>query len=120
MRVGDSIWYCLRINKDEPKDEPIYGKPIEVKTKFGYCTVIDKSGTSDIMQFGEKTSSYATMILQPYKKWKDIFDVNDLLYINGAEPSEDEEWYGERANYRVDNVGYGNLRMNVTLKRTTE
>lgn len=110
MRVGDSVWYCTG-NNDE------FNPPIEIRTRLGHFTVMGKSGYSDIVEFGDKISSYLTAIAQPYRVWCDVFSEGDLFYCNGAKPSSDEEYYGQNANYVVDNVDYGNERIKLTLKK---
>lgn len=119
MRVGDSIWYCKKL--DEPDDVGNeFGSPIEVKTALNHFTVMGKSGYSDIIEFGDSVSSYLTAIAQPYARWENEFHSGDLFYCNGAKPSESEDYYGQNANYTVDSIDYGNLRIKLTLKKVAE
>lgn len=116
MRVGESVWFCKRLrNPDEDGNE--FAKPIEIKTKLMYFTVMGKKGFSEIENLGDTSSSSLTAVAQPYDLWKDVFHNNDLFYCNGAEPVETEEYYGQLANYRVSDVDFGNMRIKLTLDR---
>ncbi len=114
MKIGKSVWYCKKLDNGE------YDEPVEIVTRCGYFTVMGKSGYNDIIQFGENISSYLTAIAQPYDLWENTFDNGDLFYCNGNAPSAKEEWYGENANYVVDNVDYGNMRIKLTLKKVVK
>lgn len=111
MKIGDSVWFCKKVDKSK------YSEPVEIVTRCNYFTVMGKSGYNDIIQFGEKISSYLTAIAQPYDLWKDTFKNGDLFYCNGAKPSESENWKGEKSNYIIDDVDYGNRRIKLTLKK---
>lgn len=114
MKIGRSVWYCKKQKNGN------YGKPKEIVTRANYFTVMGKSGYSDLIQFGNQVSSFLTAIAQPYEMWENTFEEGDLFYCNGAKPSDDEEWYGEKANYVVDDVDYGNIRIKITLKKVAE
>lgn len=118
MRVGESIWYCQKLI--QPVEEQTHSAPIEVVTRFGYFTVMGKSGYEDIIDIGADTSSRLTVIAQPYNTWKNTFKNGDLFYVNGVEPSEDEDFYGQNANYRVADVDYGNIRIKLRLEKVAE
>ena len=119
MKIDEVIWYCKKLNKPDI-DGNDYSKPIEIITALHNFTVMGKSGYSDIIEFGENINSYLTAIAQPYEKWVNEFHNGDLFYCNGAYPDEDEDYYGQNANYVVDNVDYGNLRIKLTLKKVAE
>lgn len=112
MRVGEKIWYCKRIDGES------YAAPVEVVTRLGYMTVVDRSGSWNIADVGEHTERYASVVAQPYSKWAGVFSEGDLFYINGAKPSDEEDYYGQNANYSVDFVDNGNFRIRLILKRT--
>lgn len=116
MKVGDSVWYCKKL-AEPSSDGNMYSAPIEVKTSLGIFTVVDSRGYLDILEFGNDVKKYATAIAQPYERWKNEFAEGDLFYCNGNQPSENEDFYGEKANFVVDNVDYGNLRIKLTLKK---
>ena len=119
MRVGDSVWVCKKL--DEPtEDGQQFAAPVEIKTAFGRFTVMGKSGYNDILEFGENISQYLTAIAQPYAMWADKFNPGDLFYCDGNAPTDLEEFYGQNANYVVDYVGYGNIRIKLTLKRVVD
>lgn len=119
MRVGESVWWCKKQAPNE-NGEVQYAAPEEIKTAFQSFTVMGKSGYSDILEFGENISQYLTAIAQPYEKWQGKFSVGDLFYCDHNAPSNDEEFYGQKANYVVDYVDYGNIRIKLTLKRIVD
>lgn len=112
MRMSEKIWYCKRIDNDA------YSEPVEITTRLGYFTVVDRSGDWNTAEVGEYTERYASCVAQPYAKWAGVFSEGDLFYINGAKPSDEEEYYGQNANYSVDFVDNGNFRIRLILKRT--
>ena len=119
MRVGDKVWYCKKLEQPS-EDGQLFAEPKEIQTAFGYFTVMSSSGHTSVLQFGKDIKDYLTVIAQPYGLWFDRFDYGDLFYCNGAKPSETEEYYGQKANYVVDDINFGNIRMKLTLKRIIE
>lgn len=120
MKIDESVWWCKRLPPDDTNDEVHYAAPVEIKTALRYFTVMGKSGYSDLLEFGENISQYLTAIAQPYETWKGKFSVGDLFYCDHNEPNESEEFYGQKANYAVDYVDYGNVRIKLTLKRIAD
>lgn len=118
MRIGDSCWFCKKLDKEI--DGQFYAKPQEIVTRARYFTVMGKSGNSDIVDLGLDEQSRLTAIAQPYARWKDTFSNGDLFYVNGLKPSEDEDYYGQNANYRVADVDYGNSRIRLRLEKVAE
>lgn len=118
MKVGDKIWYCSKL--DALTNGVQYGIPKEIKTRLRYFTVMERSGAMDIIELGNQVTSYLTAVAQPYLMWQDVFKNGDLFYVNGATPSESERFYGQNANYIVDNVGYGNIGIKLSLKRVAK
>lgn len=119
MKIGESVWFCKKLEQEDENGEQ-FKKPEEIKTRLKYFTVMGKKGTSDIENLGDTSSSSLTCIAQPYDLWKDVFHDNDLFYCNGAKPSENEDYYGQLANYRVDDVDYGNMRIKLTLTKVVD
>lgn len=119
MRVGDSVWYCSKLPQPTA-DGQQFAAPVEIRTAFGRFTVMGKSGYNDILEFGENISQYLTVIAQPYAVWVDKFNVGDLFYCDGNAPTDREEYYGQNANYVVDCVDRGNVRIKLTLKRVVD
>ena len=116
MRIGDKVWYCLKLETPDSNGEE-YSEAIGVVTRPMHFTVMSKNGYTDIMELGERVKDYLTVIAQPYNAWKNVFHEGDLFYCNGAKPNESENWHGEQANYVVDNVDYGNISIKLTLKK---
>ncbi len=114
MKIGQSVWYCKKLKNGG------YSEPKQIVTRAGFFTVMGKSGYSDIIEFGNRISSYLTAIAQPYEMWEEEFSSGDLFYCNGKKPSAEEDWYGQNANYVVDDIDYGNVRIKLTLKKVEE
>lgn len=119
MKVGESVWFCKKKNSVNSVEEQ-YEQPIEIKTAFHHFTIMSKSGNSDILEFGLEIKNYLTAIAQPYEKWAQTFNVGDLFYCNGQKPSETEEYYGQNANYVIDDVAFGNIAIKLTLKKVVD
>ena len=122
MRIGDNIWYCHRIDKQNAEIEE-FEEPIKdtlrmpsVISPIG-ITVQPKNGFTDRLAEGETTQSTQRVILQPYSYWNGKFKIGDLFYIDGVKPSADEDYYGQNANYMVENVALQNLAIELSLKK---
>lgn len=116
MRFGDSVWYCSRLATPDENGEE-FSPPVEIKTRKMYFTVMSRSANSGIAEFGDITDEKLRCIAQPYRLWANMFKAGDLFYCNGAKPSENEEYYGQNANYVVDGVPLGNLVVTINLER---
>lgn len=118
MRIGDSCWHCKVL--DNISDIEKYDKPYEIITKLRYFTIMGKSGSSEYIDLGLDEQSRLSAIAQPYRLWENVFNVGDVFYVNGNKPSEDEDFYGQLANYIVTNVDYGNARVRLILERISQ
>lgn len=122
MRNGEKIWHCKRLS-EENAEVSEWAKPQEyilhMPRPFSPIgiTVQPKNGFTDRMSYGETTNSDQRVILTPYIYWKDKFQVGDLFYIDGAKPTEDEAYYGEKANYYVEFVALQNQAIELSLKQ---
>ena len=122
MKLGDKIWYCSRIDKDNAEYDE-YDNPVEEFLRLPNfinrtsITVQPKNGFTDRLAEGETNEKTQRVILQPYSYWKGKFKVGDLFYLEGAEPSQDESYNGQNANYIVENVAYQNLAIELSLKK---
>ena len=116
MRIGDSVWYCSKLKEPDENGQE-FAPPKEIKTGIMHFTVMSRSATSDIIDFGDVTDEKLRCIAQPYRAWAGMFKAGDLFYCNGAKPSEDEEYYGQNANYVVDGVPLGNYVVTINLKK---
>lgn len=125
MRIGSKIWYCHRITERNAEIET-FDKPIEETLRMPSVfnsvsiTVQPKNGFTDRLSEGETTQSGQRVILRPYSYWYGKFNIGDVFYLDGAKPSEDEEYYGQNANYTVENVANQNLAIELLLKKTIE
>lgn len=122
MRIGSKIWYCHRITERNAEVET-FEKPIQETLRMPNVfnrvsiTIQPKNGFTDRLSEGETTQSGQRVILRPYDYWYGKFNVGDLFYLDGAKPNEDEEYYGQDANYMVENVANQNLAIELSLKR---
>lgn len=115
MRFGAVIYWCKRLK--EPTDLQEFEAPEAITLRPQHFSVQPASGYSSIQEFGVNISQYQRVICQPYQLWENKFSIGDVFYIDGVEPSEDEQYYGERANYVVDAIAYQNVGIRLTLKR---
>ena len=84
----------LGISIDENGHETVlYDTP-----KLYRINVQPVSSYVDLVEFGEKATVMQRAVID--KKYKDYFKENDLAYLDGATP-DDEEVNGENANYRL-------------------
>ena len=122
MRIGSKIWYCHRIAEQNAEVET-FEKPIEETLRMQNVfnrisiTIMPKNGFTDRLSEGETTQSGQRVILRPSDYWEGKFKVGDLFYLDGAKPNKDEEYYGQDANYMVENVANQNLVIELSLKR---
>lgn len=122
MRNGERIWFCQRI-RHENEEVPTYKAPEEFILRFQTVfspigiTCQPKTGFTDYLEYGETTNSDRRIVLQPYQYWAEKFKVGDIFYIDGAEPSDEEEYYGQLANYYVEFVSKQNEAIVLSLKQ---
>lgn len=125
MKLGTTIWYCHRIKKRNAEYES-FDKPIKeilrMPSVFNRVsiTIQPRNGFTDRPSEGETNQAGERVILQPYDYWNGKFNVGDVFYLYDAKPSDNEEYYGEYANYMVENVGNQNLAIELLLKKIIE
>lgn len=69
MKVGRPVWFCKKLDTPSSSGEE-YAAPQKIITRFMYFTVMGKKGASDIIEFGDTSSSELTCIAQPYELWE--------------------------------------------------
>lgn len=122
MKNGEKIWHYKRINNDN-EETPTYEKPIEYvlrsPTAFSPIgiTCQPKTGYTDMLAYGETTNTDNRIVLQPYTYWKDMFREGDLFCADGAKPTENEDLFGQDANFYVEFVSKQNEAIVLSLKR---
>ena len=122
MRNGEKIWWCKRVYK-ENEELPTYEKPKEFilssPTPFYPMAITcqPKNGSTNYFEYGETTRSDQQIICSPYECWVDKFNEGDIFYVDGAKPTNDEECYGQNANYYVDFVAKQNRAIVLSLKQ---
>lgn len=122
MRNGEKIWFCERVfqrNDEAPK----YKKPEEFTLRSPSAfspvgiTCQPTRGSTEYFEFGETTNSDQRIVLQPYAYWNNKFKKGDIFYIDGEKPTNDEEYYGQNANYYVEFVAKQNEAIVLSLKQ---
>ena len=123
MKWGSKIWWCKRWYV-ENEETPRYEEPQEFITRpHTYLspigmTVMPKTGYTDYFEYGETTNSGQRIVLTPYDYWYGKFSEGDLFYLDGAMPNADEEeTYGQNANYYVELVSNQNEGIVLSLKQ---
>lgn len=123
MKTGSKIWWCKRLETDN-EETPHYEKPQEFilrpPTPFSPIgiTAQPKTGFTDYFDYGETTNSDQRIVLTPYDYWYGKFSKGDLFYLDGAMPNADEEeTYGQNANYYVEFVGNQERGIVLSLKQ---
>lgn len=86
-----------------------YNKPI----KYTF-NIQPAGGDFDIALYGEKISKIYRAIV-PYS-YKDKIKEGDIAYLDGSLP-EEQEPYGDNANYIVDSIRPQNLAMAIYFKK---
>lgn len=149
MRVGASIWHAKRKNKLNAEIGE-YEKPVEIKTRFNYFTVMPASsrGFMEVVKSGETLydtwlaianaryfeDKYGFVLGQSELNSKSVFledkikksfSAGDLFWLDGDTPPHEEQLsetfgYKESATAILDNVALVNLTMTLTLKRNQD
>lgn len=122
MKYGSKIWWCKRFYV-ENEETPHYEKPQEFITRphtlmspIG-ISVMPKNGFTDYLDYGETTNSDQRIVLTPYDYWCGKFSKGDLFYLDGAVPNDNEQTYGQDANYYVEFVANQNVVVVLSLKQ---
>lgn len=122
MREGEKIWYCSRTSEDNAEVDT-YAKPVEEIVRLPSVfnpislTVQPKNGFTDRLAYGETTNKDQRIILTPYTYWHKKFKEGDVFYLDGQKPSEDEEYFGQNANYQVELVANQNEAIELSVKK---
>lgn len=93
------IWIAEKIgtkDDDYGYEVPVYGKP-----KAFEMNVQPISSQADIQEFGENAKQMQKAVIE-LDKYYGKFKEFDVAYLDGASPKgENEDNYGENANYRL-------------------
>lgn len=107
------LWHAKRIY-DENSLIETFEEP--VKYDINYQPM---NGYTDTLAFGENVKNYQKALV-PRHLFQNIFNEGDKVYIDGVEYDDNEQYYGEKANYIVDSVRNQNLMILVILKKITK
>lgn len=91
LYIANKIGFGYDKNKNSIE---LYSKPIPYK--FNYQPI---SSEVDKLEFGEKAKMMQKAVITDLS-YKDVFKENDLAYLDGATPIEEEN-NGDSANYRL-------------------
>ena len=112
-KVKSKIYVAKRI--DTQFDE--YGNQIGIydEPQKHFLNVQTLTETSDIMEFGEKVSSTRVISITEKKKYLNKFNEFDLVYVDNT--PDDEENYGDNADYMVIGVRNQNTSIRVYISK---
>ena len=122
MREGEKIWYCIRTSGDNAEVET-YAEPIEETVRMPRVfspigiSVQPKNGFTDRLKQGETIIKDQRILLTPYQFWDGKFKEGDIFYLDGQRPNANEEYFGQDANYYVENVGRQNEAIELSVKK---
>lgn len=91
------IWIAKKIGTVE--DDFGYETPIYDKPQKYMMNVQPINASADIQEFGERANQMQKTIIEK-NKYLNKFKEFDVAYLDGVTP-EDEQEYGENANYRL-------------------
>lgn len=120
MRIGKSVWYASRI-EDANSTVSTFKSPEEIVTCWNYFSVMPATsrGFTEMVKYGESINETWTIIAN-YNVFEGKFKEGDVFWVDGNKPDpeiEEEYGIGSSANAVVDNVGYINSTISVTLKK---
>lgn len=107
------LWLAKR-DKDSNLEIDFYEKPVFYKVNYQPA-----NGYTDFMAYGEESKKMFRAIV-PIEKFYGVFEEGDKVYIDGVEfdeSKENEDAWGEYANYVVDSVRNQNIAIEVIFKR---
>ena len=87
MKVGETFYHSVR-NIDD-KDLVTYSVAKPYRTQLGYITCQPASGYTETLEFGEKISKTWTIVAN-YNLFNKVFNEGDLLFLDGAKPTNIE------------------------------
>lgn len=115
MKFGDSIYLCKKIN-DKIEE---YEAPERIVLRRNHFSLMTSKSLKDILTYG-KDIDKTYIALAPIREWgSDYFHVDDKLYVDYAEPKDDEE-NGESANAVIKSVSFQNLFIRLVIRKTVE
>ncbi len=107
--------YIASFIKDEYDNE---GNKISTYAKpefIGEENIQSLSGYTDVQEYGNKVVKMQKVLLD-YNKYLGKFKENDLAYIEDKTPDE-EQVYGDNANYRIDSVRNQNRKIAIYFEK---
>lgn len=113
MEFGKSVYVCKKITKDGGYVE--YSKPIEIILRPMHLSIMPAyKGELGVLPYG--VDKDAKWIGIAYNQFSNFFHEGDLIYLEGAKPSDDEEEYGKKANGIIVAVRPYNLTLRIIIK----
>lgn len=114
MRVGETLYHSAR-NIDSNNGVVSYSTATAYKTRLMYLTCQPASGYTETLEFGEKLSK-TWVIIANYRIFDGVFNEGDLLFLDGAKPS-DKGQYEQEANAVITSVRYQNKVIRITAEK---
>ena len=100
-----------KVQYEKPKKYTFNVQPIGGTTN-------STSGRTRIADYGQKAMQMQRAVID-YDKYFGEFEVDDLAYLDGQSP-ENEEVYGQNANYRIDAVLCQNQAVALYFEKLSE
>ena len=115
MKFGENIYIAQFDKQNSMSGIDVYKKPISFTLRPNYLSVQPASGYTSVMVYGKDITKvwHCTAILD---RFRNVFNENDLLYLDGANPQGEAE-YGENANAIIDSVSYQNRSIRIVAKK---
>lgn len=107
------LWLSKR-DKDSNLEIDFYKKPVFYKVNYQPV-----SGAINFIAYGQEINKMFRAIV-PMGKFYGVFEEGDKVYIDGVEfdeSKENEDTWGEYANYVVDSVRNQNIAIEIIFKR---
>lgn len=117
MKIGDTIYHCPILKEED--GVTIYKKPKPYITRLNYLTIQPASGYTKTLIYGKDIDKQWVGIAQ-MRYFENVFHENDLLYIDGAKPSNNEDYYGENANAVITSVKLQNMAISLSITKRVD
>lgn len=112
-KENKEVYLCSLIKDSDPTS---YMLPRKFTQRFNYFTIVQASGFLATQVYGQNIDKMFNGIAN-YNIFKGVFKEGDLLYINGAKPSDEEEYVGQNANAFIKSVNEINHSIQLVIEK---
>jgi hypothetical protein len=113
MENFKKIYLCKLIPNSNPRT---YEAPVEFTLRNNYLTLMPKSDYTSVVMYGMDVDKYWNLNANALM-FKNTFHEHDLMYVDGAYPHNDEDYYGEGANGEITSVLFFAKTIQITIKK---